>query len=139
MVYTGVQHCERASRFEPSAKRDCTRNATLAHIIFVSKICLTHAVRIVHSGGWCYHDPPVLPEDNQCFYRAYGPAIESNTPPGYLGSSRMLRANYSSAPPRGFSYYQSADPQENPAMHNYSFACVRRDATHATHSHQPSV
>lgn len=75
-------------------------------------------------GGWCYHDPPGLLEDNQCFYRAYGPPIESNTPPAYLGSSRMLAANYSAAPPRGFSYYQSADPAENPAMHNYSFAYV---------------
>eukprot|EP00040_Diaphanoeca_grandis_P042186 m.264358 g.264358 ORF g.264358 m.264358 type:complete len:503 (-) comp55724_c0_seq1:411-1919(-) len=75
-------------------------------------------------GGWCYHAPPTLLEDNHCFYRAYGPAIESSTPPHYLGSSAMLEANYSTSPPRSFSYFQSADPAQNPAMHNWSFAFV---------------
>jgi hypothetical protein len=88
----------------------------------ITQVCAKGGPR--QGGGWCYHDPPGLLEDNQCFYRAYGPPIESNTPPAYLGSSRMLAANYSAAPPRGFSYYQSADPAENPAMHNYSFAYV---------------
>eukprot|EP00041_Stephanoeca_diplocostata_P016470 m.324388 g.324388 ORF g.324388 m.324388 type:complete len:427 (-) comp20373_c0_seq9:1268-2548(-) len=78
----------------------------------------------LEGGGWCYHDPPLLPEDNQCYYRAYGPSIESNTPPAYLGSSRMLQANYSDAPPRGFSYFQSDNPAQNPGMHNWSFAYV---------------
>lgn len=75
-------------------------------------------------GGWCYHDPPGLLEDNECFYRAYGPSIESNTPPHYLGSSAMLPANYSAQPPRPFQHFLSADPAANPGMHNWSFAFV---------------
>ena len=76
----------------------------------------------LEGGGWCFHDPPGLEEDVGCWYRAYGPPIESRTPPAYLGSSSMLAANYSTAPPRGFSYLTSADAVENPAMWNWSFA-----------------
>ena len=75
-------------------------------------------------GGWCYHDPPGLQEDNQCFYRAYGPSIESNTPPHYLGSSAMLPSNYSTHPPRPFKNFLGSDPRSNPGMHNWSFAFV---------------
>ena len=50
----------------------------------------------MEGGGWCFHDPPTLMEDNQCHYRAYSDIpIESRTPPRYLGSSAMLAANYS--------------------------------------------
>ena len=78
----------------------------------------------LEGGGWCFHDPPALQEDVQCWYRAYGPAIESNTPPAYLGSSAPLAANFTTAPPRGFGYLTSADPTENPSLHNYSFAYI---------------
>jgi photosystem II stability/assembly factor-like uncharacterized protein len=78
-------------------------------------------------GGWCFHDPPGLPEDVQCHYRAYSPTpIESRTPPRYLGSSAMLAANYSTDPPRGLESLEflSSSPTLNPTMHNYSFAYV---------------
>lgn len=76
-------------------------------------------------GGWCFHDPPVLPEDNDCHYRAYSPTpIESRTPPRYLGSSSMLAANYSMGPPRGLEALEflSSNPTLNPTMHNYRYA-----------------
>jgi len=82
----------------------------------------------LEGGGWCYHDPPSLLEDNGCHYRAYGPAIESHTPPAYLGSSAMLMPNgtYGTAPPRPFAYFTSADARENPSptLANASFAFV---------------
>ena len=74
----------------------------------------------MEGGGWCFHDPPRLPEDVSCWYRAYGPAIESATPPEYLGSSRMLAANYSTSPPRGLNYVLSDDPTVNPEFHNFN-------------------
>jgi hypothetical protein len=78
----------------------------------------------LEGGGWCFHDPPALEEDNQCYYRAYSPVpIESRTPPRYLGSSAWT-ANYTKAPPRGFPYFLSASAAENPAMANWSFAWV---------------
>lgn len=36
----------------------------------------------------------------------------------------MLAENYSHAPPRGFNYFLSADPTQNPAMYNYSLVYV---------------
>lgn len=78
----------------------------------------------MEGGGWCFHDPPRLPEDVNCWYRAYGPAIESSTPPGYLGSSRMLPMNYSHAPPRGLNYLLSDDPAVNPEFHEFNTVFV---------------
>ena len=73
-------------------------------------------------GGWCFHDPPGLPEDVGCAYRAYSPVpIESSTPPRYLGSSAMLAANYSDGPPRGLSGgFFSPVAADNPLLHNYT-------------------
>ena len=81
----------------------------------------------ISQGGWCFHDPPVLPEDVQCHYRAYSPTpIESRTPPRYLGSSAMLSANFSTDTPRSLESqgFLSASPANNPLFHNHSFAFV---------------
>lgn len=98
-----------------------------AEPILAADSCSKAYITVCQYCSWmirCFHDPPGLPEDNDCHYRAYSPIpIESRTPPRYLGSSSMLAANYSTDPPRGLEAldFLSSNPALNPTMHNYRY------------------